>query len=274
MLQQLAENETTLRDKMFLLPFVFVGMFMLSVLNPRYTATLVSNTIPRNHLLERAFSPIAGLLAGPSHSLSGSGWLSLYLPSDLPPVNNVSEATAIDCSAVRPILSVASRSPLRTISKDKEHFFAVPPQPPVSESSDILDLASVATLLVLLWYGSKSLHLKFRVPQPLSNASSVVDDLVTQSSPRAFTPSASPVLADQEDEGQSPIPAKLEFVAPDGADAAGESSFVLNTRAAIDAILALPTRIYPASAQPVMLMKSYNLLPLVISDDQIHLGKE
>ncbi|KAI9064376.1 hypothetical protein FKP32DRAFT_1757653 [Trametes sanguinea] len=234
---------------MFLLPFVFVGMFMLSVLNPRYTATLVANTIPHNYLLERVFPPIAGFLAGPSRSLSGSGWLSLYLPPAPSALGNASVTIAVDGDTVKPLaFRDAARIPFRTISEDEDYFFAVPPKPNISESSDILDLASVATLLVLLWYGSKSLHLKFRVPQPLSNAPSVADDLVTQSSPRAFTPSASPVLAPQEEEEHSPIPAKLEFVALDGTDTAGDSSFVLNTRAAIDAIVALPTRIHPASA--------------------------
>ncbi|CDO68333.1 hypothetical protein BN946_scf184799.g60 [Trametes cinnabarina] len=68
-----------------------------------------------------------------------------------------------------------------------------------------------------------------------------------QSSPKAYTPKSSPTPDGHGDiTEQSPIPAKLEFVAPDDADAAGGSSFILSTRAALDAIMALPTRLYPA----------------------------
>ncbi|KAI8998687.1 hypothetical protein BD414DRAFT_475789 [Trametes punicea] len=245
---------------MFLLPFVLAGVFMLTVLNPRYTAMLVSQTIPRSPLLERAFSPVVGLLVaspqGPSTSVSPLMYQSaLSQPSDMseaitvgPYGQRMLEGTGLSNSSNEPLMTLFISSYERCLPGSPEALSFL------STYSEHLVLALVFILLYLLWCLPRSLDRRFRVLQPLFAASSVVENLVTHPGPQTFTPRDSPELhglaINVVDEELNAIPAKLEFVAPDAGSAQG-SSFVVNTRAAIDAILALPLRICTASLQSV-----------------------
>ncbi|KAI0374831.1 hypothetical protein BV20DRAFT_1118067 [Pilatotrama ljubarskyi] len=235
---------------MFLLPFVIAGALMLSVLNPRYASDLVSHAIPHIQLLGHALSHVSGLLVhspGLYSHLINYHAASTALPTVsevLPPVRHSSRTNSSygRCS---------SGITLRTLPQDDAHF-AEPFEKPISDS-EALTLLLLLLMLCLLWGACSSLTDQFRLPQPLSTAASVVEELVIQSSPKAFTPNGSPELgglpAEQVgDVAGSPIPANLHFVSPGGNELFGGSSFILNTRAALDAILAIPTRIGPQSS--------------------------
>lgn len=78
--------------------------------------------------------------------------------------------------------------------------------------------------------------------------------MVSQPGPRALTPSTSVEFGefrlDDSEEESDPIPAQLNFVTPDGDELSNGSPFILNTRAATDAILAIPLRVCPGSMSP------------------------
>lgn len=80
---------------MFLLPFILTGMFMLGVLNPPYTATLVSYTVPHRGplLLESLIRrrSVAHLLPAAPHNHRFSLHYYISLPPSPPPCANDTE---------------------------------------------------------------------------------------------------------------------------------------------------------------------------------------
>ncbi|KAI0362031.1 hypothetical protein OH77DRAFT_1389690 [Trametes cingulata] len=238
---------------MFLLPFVLAGFVMLSVLNPRYTTELINQAIPHTQLLGRALSHAAGFIAR-SPELHYVSRLIHYTLDVSAPLG-ASDASLVAQLPLRTNdtrgLGGSSGITLRTLPRDDAHFSGMFSEPP--SDSESLELLLLFLMLCLLWGVCSSLVDQFRLPEPLSAAASAVEDLVAQSSPKAFTPSSSPELGglsvEQSENTSSPIPTKLHFVNPGGNELFGGSTFILNTRAALDAILAIPTRVFPVSSE-------------------------
>ncbi|KAI0831246.1 hypothetical protein BC628DRAFT_742275 [Trametes gibbosa] len=235
---------------MFLLPFVFAGIFMLTALNPRYVTTLISQAIPQTRLLAPVLSPIVGLLANSSLASFGSQHLqSFWHPLSLPSSSHLPETLTIGrslrgapgklgiCGSVN-----ASLNNLEYDDACHEGTSQVSPA-----NTEGLELLVLLLLLCLLWSFCSSLVDRLRVPQPLSAVTGVVGDFAGQHSPRAFTPSNSvefgDLFADEVEEEHPSIPAQLNFVTSADQDASDGSSFIINTGAAIDTIPALPMRV-------------------------------
>ncbi|KAI0646996.1 hypothetical protein C8Q79DRAFT_957325 [Trametes meyenii] len=241
---------------MFLLPFVFAGFFMLSVLNPHYTATLLSQVIPGQvRLLSRAFSPVSAYLASSTLRLSGFSWPSLPLGSLVPHFLHaaLSGATLTVDSRYAPAnkltLCGSSNTTWHGTPGHDENCFSGTPQPSY-EPAEGLELLILFLVLCLLWSGCGFTD-KFRVPQSLSSAASV-EDLLVKPQIQAFTSGNTfeldELFADDVTEEDGPIPAQLEFVTPGSSEVENGSSFIVNTRGAVDTIAALPLRVcFPSS---------------------------
>ncbi|KAI0637030.1 hypothetical protein C8Q77DRAFT_542492 [Trametes polyzona] len=236
---------------MFLLPFVFAGVFMLSVLNPRYTTTLISQAIPQTQLLGRAVSPIVGFLAGSPLVSSSSRYLaSLWHSDPLLSSLDISETITIGRAARattgKPGICGSIDASFRSLAYDHVCFDGQHLPRPVD--TERLEQAVLFLFLCLICATCSSLVDRFRLPQALSPSASFVKDVVEKPKPRAFTPSNSMEfgenLSDVE-EDRGPIPAQLNFVTP---GVSHNSSFVVNTRAALEAILTHPMRVLPGNS--------------------------
>ncbi|EIW60435.1 uncharacterized protein TRAVEDRAFT_45686 [Trametes versicolor FP-101664 SS1] len=226
---------------MFLLPFIFAGCFMLTVLNPRYATTLLSQAIPQTGLLGSVLSPVIGLLSG-SQSV-----LSIWRPLSLPSSSYASETITLGRHQRRPAstpgICGSVDGSFRPMAHDNACFDEQYDAPVASTEG--LELVVLFLLLCLLWGACSSFVERFRVPKPLSTATSVVEDILAQPGPQALIASNSVEFGDLDEveEDSGPIPAQLHFVTPDGDDLAHGSPFVLNTRTSTEGILAVPLRV-------------------------------
>ncbi|KAI0336474.1 hypothetical protein GY45DRAFT_405187 [Cubamyces sp. BRFM 1775] len=235
---------------MFILPFVFAGVFMLTILNPHYTATLLSQAIPKTRLLGTAFSPIAGFLARSHGGLDRSGQLQRF--SNLSEfIREVSKhgLYAVSPGAMQCNVDYASFKAL----SDKRTCFSGLSDPPIAPSGPLETLLLLLFIFFLFWYACMSLSCSnVRVPQPLSAAAGV-EDFLPQPAPRAYAPPSPtdfgsiPEASGATDDPNS-IPTQLEFVTPSSVGITDEAPFVVYTRAAIDAVMTLPARIRTFSA--------------------------
>ncbi|KAI0670439.1 hypothetical protein C8Q78DRAFT_992014 [Trametes maxima] len=234
---------------MFLLPFVFAGFFMLSVLNPHYTATLLLQTIPQIRLIGRAFSPVSGYLASSALGFSSSSRPPLHLSSLVPHVLRTVISKVIHMGNSRYVpannlgLCGSSNTTFGAPAHDDD-CFSGPPELSY-EPTEGLELFILFLVLCLLWSGC-GLTDKFRVPRSLSSAASI-EDLLVQPQLQVFTSGNSfefdELFANDVAEEDGPIPTHLEFVTPGSSEVESGSSFIVDTRGAVDAIAALPLRV-------------------------------
>lgn len=149
---------------------------MLTVLNPRYATTLLSQAIPQTGLLGSVLSPVIGFLSG-SQSV-----LSIWRPLSLPSSSYASETITLGRHQRRPAstpgICGSVDGSFRPMAHDNA-CFDEQYDPPVA-STEGLELVVLFLLLCLLWGACSSFVERFRVPKPLSTATSVVEDILAQ----------------------------------------------------------------------------------------------
>lgn len=167
--------------RMFLLPFVFAGVFMLTALNPRYVTTLISQAIPQTRLLGFMFSPIAGLLTNPRPDSSSSRPLQpFWRPLPLHSSSHLPETFGRFSPRVSGKLGICG-STNSSFWASGHHDACFEGQHQASPANtEGLELLVLLLLLCLLWTGCSSLVDRFRVTQPLCPAKTVVEDLAGQ----------------------------------------------------------------------------------------------
>ena len=168
---------------MIILPFFFAGFFMLTLLNPHYTATLITQAIPRARLLGTVLSPIIGFLSRPPVELDDPQRLaSGYLPMSQR-FHNLSEF--IRHGPEHGLYGASSRSRLCNVGyasfkalSDRETCSSGLSALPSSAPYRVLEALLMLIVVALVWYACLSLICSnARVPQPLSAVASVEDFL-------------------------------------------------------------------------------------------------
>ena len=186
-------------DAMFILAFVFAGAFMLGVLQPRFTMSLIRQTIPQAELL-LAEAPhrcrrlaSAYLLSGTPWTLQGTlqgdRWLSRHLRPTLPSPTHSNDLNLLVLPSPRVNLSVTSSHPPQWASStawtiDTLYYPSV--------ALGVLPLALrltafLAFVLLLRWVCCR-LAERFHLPQQSSPTQQFVQDLEkkVKSSPLRF----------------------------------------------------------------------------------------
>ncbi|TBU50714.1 hypothetical protein BD309DRAFT_6235 [Dichomitus squalens] len=195
---------------MFILSFVFAGILMLGVLEPRFTMTLLSHTMPQAELLlanaphrcRRLASQY--LLAQVPWTLQGERWLSGYLRPTLSPPNHsydpdpnplVLPDPGVDTSHV-----ARMTSPMMWATFSPPYASAISAVMPL-----VVQLVALLVLVLLLRWSCFQLADRFRLTQRSSPARQFVQDLENKVHGRAMTGSGSPrtvAFSDNDDHPQ------------------------------------------------------------------------
>ena len=184
-------------DAMFILAFVFAGALMLGVLQPRFTMSLIRQTIPQAELL-LAEAPhrcrrlaSAYLLSGTPWTLQGDRWLSRHLRPTLPSPthSNILDLNLLVLPGSRFNLSVTPSRPPQWVSSTA---WTVDTLYYPSIALGILPLAlrlmAFFAFVILLRWVCCRLAERFHLPQQSSPTQQFVQDLEkkVKSSPLAL----------------------------------------------------------------------------------------